>query len=486
MRIHTSWWILLGGLLGVMGCKKDPPITSVYNGFPVEIGEILVDNCAESGCHDAGARDRAGILSLAGWEQVFAGGSAGSAVVPGQPEYSWLFSFANTDSSLGLVEPATSYSRPVLTTDQLQTLHDWIAAGAPNIDGDLWFSENENRGKIYVLNQGCDRVAVLDRDTRQILKYVDVGQIEGFTESPHMIKTSPDGAYWYVVFLALNGTIEKYRASDDSFVGSIQIGISDWNSISISPDGNYAFVAAYTGAKVQIADLQNMTALPVGITLGERGHGTAVHPDFTSVYITQQDRSRLYKLSFTDPMNPDQLDEICLTPGCGPSAVPKKPYGIAFTPDGSRYFVTCQGEGEVAVLNTANDSLLATIEVGDLPSEIAFDPIRGRAFITCEEDISTFPNQPERRGSVAVIDYNSLTLETVLYTGFQPHGIATDADARVAYVAHRNLVPSGPDPHHTSVCGRNGYVTLIDLNTLEVVDEYAQEVVKDPYSVAVR
>ena len=60
------------------------------------------------------------------------------------------------------------------------------------------------------------------------------------------------------------------------------------------------------GQPVQVADLENMTALPIAISVQERGHGTAIHPDFTSAYITQQDRSRLYKLSFTDPMNPDQ------------------------------------------------------------------------------------------------------------------------------------------------------------------------------------
>ena len=83
-----------------------------------------------------------------------------------------------------------------------------------------------------------------------------------------------------------------------------------------------------------------------------------------------------------------------MAPNCQPTAGELKPYEVAFTPDGGRYLVSCQGQGEVVVLNTANDSILATIDVGDYPSEITFDPIMGRAFVTCEEDISSFPANP--------------------------------------------------------------------------------------------
>jgi hypothetical protein len=37
-----------------------------------------------------------------------------------------------------------------------------------------------------------------------------------------MIRTSPDGQYWYVVFVA-NNILQKYKTSDDSFVGEVNL-----------------------------------------------------------------------------------------------------------------------------------------------------------------------------------------------------------------------------------------------------------------------
>ncbi|MBK8415707.1 MAG: hypothetical protein IPL22_15130 [Bacteroidetes bacterium] len=72
--------------------------------------------------------------------------------------------------------------------------------------------------------------------------------------------------------------------------------------------------------------------------------------------------------------------------------------------------------------------------------------------------------------------------------GYQPHGLAVDEVEGVVFVANRNTPTSGgPAPHHTSSCGgRNGYMTLINLNTLELDDDFKMELSVDPYSVMVK
>jgi hypothetical protein len=59
------------------------------------------------------------------------------------------------------------------------------------------------------------------------------------------------------------------------------------------------------------------------------------------------------------------------------------------------------------------------------------------------------------------------------------------------FVANRNQTTGGPAPHHSSNCGgKNGYITFIDMNTLELVPYGTSfkkvEVSVDPYSIAVR
>jgi hypothetical protein len=77
---------------------------------------------------------------------------------------------------------------------------------------------------------------------------------------------------------------------------------------------------------------------------------------------------------------------------------------------------------------------------------------------------------------------------------FQPHGIAVDEASGKAFVASLNYDPNGPAPHHPGGCsGRNGFMTAIDLNTLEYVNFfvsdlqfsylYKTELLSFPYSV---
>jgi hypothetical protein len=83
---------------------------------------------------------------------------------------------------------------------------------------------------------------------------------------------------------------------------------------------------------------------------------------------------------------------------------------------------------------------------------------------------------------------NTLEVIKELQDGlYEPHGIAVMEEEGYVVVASRNVDTNGPAPHHTSDCGgRNGYLKLIDLNTLEFVSGYRTEVSVDPYSVVAR
>jgi hypothetical protein len=105
------------------------------------------------------------------------------------------------------------------------------------------------------------------------------------------------------------------------------------------------------------------------------------------------------------------------------------------------------------------------------------------------------------KGSVFVYDYQAghlLPINNTATQGFtrvyQPHGIAVDETSGLAFVASLNYSTTGPAPHHPSGCtGRNGFMTAIDLNTLEYVNYfvpdlgfgylYKTELLSFPYSV---
>jgi DNA-binding beta-propeller fold protein YncE len=461
------------------GCKKDKPDPDPVpfnNGcYPPEIAEIIVRKCATAGCHNTISKDAASGLDLTTWETMFQGNRNGATTIPYRSDQSTLFYFINTDTTLGVVQlPTMPYNATPLTTAEILTIRNWIDAGAPNCNGEIKFSGNPNRKKFYVANQGCDIVGVHDAVTKVVMRYIDVGNSPAI-ESPHMIKVSPDGQYWYVAFINSN-VLQKYRTSDDTFVAEANITQGAWNTFAMSPDGTKAWVVDFSSTgRVAYVDLVNMELKLLYTDPGffNNPHGSAVSPDGNTLYVTGQIGNVIYKWDVTNPLAPD-YETININNSGGLNA---DPHELAFSPDGSRYFLSCQTRNEIRVFNSADDSFISAIPTATNPLEMAFSPSKGYLFVSCEGG-----------NAVTVIDYTNLSHVKDIIVGFQPHGLAVDELKSQVYVANRNT-PSGggPAPHHTSACGgRNGYLTIIDMNTLNLVPGFKMELSVDPYSVTVR
>ena len=463
------------------GCKYEKGNPN-YNGFPNEIGQLFFAKCSTPGCHSDASKDAAAGLSMASWDKLFEGGRSSAVVIPFRNGYSTLFSFCNTFSDLGVRNiPTMPYSKEYLSRKEVVLLKNWIDAGAVDREGFVKFSDNPSRKKFYVANQGCDVVTVFDQETLLPMRYINVGNSTAI-ESPHDIKVSPDGQYWYVVLLQGN-SLQKYRTSDDSYVGEALLGVKDWNTITISEDGSTAYIVDF-GSSGDIAKV-DLNSLTVTHNIGfNYPHGSCLNPAGDTLYVTQQTNSnKIYKIPVNDFSAYVEVNLFTSLP-----ATFLNSHTVDFSPDGTKYFVTCQGTSEVRVFKQGTDQLLAVIPVGGFPSEMDMSETHNYLFVACEEDTITFPG---KRGSIAIIDMANNSLISTIYTGWQPHGISVDDDKNMVYVANRNKTNGGPAPHHTSECaGKNGYVTFIDMNTLTLLkagtSDKKIEVSVDPYEITVR
>ena len=258
-------WNIIWNLLFVIlififsSCKKDIPFSS-STVYPPEINKIILTHCAVSGCHNDQSKDAVGGLSFENWETMMKGGRNGAVVIPYSPGESPMFIFTNTDEALGPAAlPTMPYGKDPLTHDQVLTIKNWISSGAPNGNGFVKFSDNPDRKKVYITNQGCDLVAVMDMESNLVMRYIPVGSSAAVKESPHALRVSPDGKYWYVSFTA--GTVvQKFSASDDRFAGEAMLGSGSWNAMIISPDGTKALVVDWSAAgSFVVLDLNTMT-----------------------------------------------------------------------------------------------------------------------------------------------------------------------------------------------------------------------------------
>lgn len=471
-------------LIFIITCTKDKGI--IDSGYPPEISKIIVNKCATAGCHTQTSKEGAAGLSLETWDQLFEGDRNGAACIPYSHEYSTLFLFTNTYADLGVTNtPTMPYNKPVLSREEVITLRDWIDAGAPNSAGEIAFSGNANRKKVYVTNRGCDVVTVFDAATRLQMRFIEVGGSPQI-ESPHMVKVSPDGKYWYVVFSDFDngGRIQKFNAVNDEKVSELILGSGRWSNLSISSDSQYGFAVDWdSDGKIAYIDLDQMTLLSGSPWPGfYDAYGCALNTGGDTLYVAASSGNYIHKVPVFDHLSAEKISLNPPQPWSPTSLF--NPFHIALSPDNQYYYVTCQESNEVRVMRVSDDTIHQVIQTGSFPQEMCFSKTKPYLFVTCELD-SAPPGTS--RGSVCVIDYTSNTVIATLRLNMsEPHGIAVDDVNGLVYVANRNL-NAGFDPHHLSNCGgTNGFVSFIDLNTLQVISEKRIEVATDPYSVAVR
>src|SRR5690606_17130157 len=111
-----------------------------------------------------------------------------------------------------------------------------IETGAADINGNIPFATDAStRQKIYLTMQGCDMVAVIDAQTKVVMRYIEVGKTPAI-ENPHCVRVSSDGRFAYVSFLG-GDYIQKINTETDAVVDELQVGIGSWNVFLLSPDG---------------------------------------------------------------------------------------------------------------------------------------------------------------------------------------------------------------------------------------------------------
>ncbi|MFM7015615.1 MAG: hypothetical protein ACKOX3_04735 [Bacteroidota bacterium] len=477
-------------LFPISSCRYDVYEAPVVSNYPDNVGTIITGKCATSGCHNEISSAGAANLDLTTWESMYRGTNNGAVVIPKRPDFSTLLYFTNTDSTKGLVvQPTMPLNSAALSDLEYQTLKTWIEDGAKSKDGVEMFPNDANRKKYYITNQGCDVVSVMDAKKKVVMSMVDVGQTPGATppESPHNVKVTPDGKYWATVYLK-SDIVQLFSTVSDELVKTIPIGngiAGGWNTISLSKNSKFGYAVDYDGGRVAIVDFDNGTSQTIGpfpstgatINL----HGSALNATDDTLYVTYQESSKLVKIPLGDPSN---YEDVNLNP-IGPdySATSLKPHEIIFAPDYSKYFVTCQDVNQVRVFDAATDQLIKVIPVGVYPLEFAMSAEHNLLFVTNMEDVTFLPDV---KGSVSVIDIVGLTEIKKVKVGWQPHGIAIDKANDCVIVANRNFT-GGPAPHHASACaGKNGYLSKIDMVTLEKDNSFKPELSVDPYSVAVK
>jgi YVTN family beta-propeller protein len=105
--------------------------------------------------------------------------------------------------------------------------------------------------------------------------------------------------------------------------------------------------------------------------------------------------------------------------------VGNRPIGVAFTPNGSRVYVANSGSDSVSVIDTATNTVIANVAVGSFPQGLAITPNGSHVYV-----VDTNSN------SLSVIETRTNTVIATVEVGMGPEGIAITPDGARVYVAN--------------------------------------------------
>jgi DNA-binding beta-propeller fold protein YncE len=477
--MFRSAFIISSVLLLFSSCKKDVGAVN-YGDFPADVGRIMGNTCATSGCHDAKSYMGAAELDLSTWKNMFKGSNSGSPVIPFNSKFSSLCYFINTYSDLGAQNvPTMPLNKSPLSHDQVKLIKDWIDVGAPDVNGNIRWGDDPNRRKLYATNQGCDMVTVFDSQTQLPIRFIEVGNQPGPIEVPHQVKVSPDGKFWYVNFINAD-ILQKYSCADDKLIAEIPMvagggALGSWNTMAITKDGKKAFCVSLNGRITCVDLVNNRIAKSVG--MGDSPHAVALSADESKLYVGASGGNYIQAWDTTLTAY-TQLSLDGNAPGTSTMIAPHDMYLDSAS---NNLVVTCQNSDDLRVFSIAANTVIATIHVGTFPQEIVYYKTTSNFFVTCMNDVTGAGTM----GSVYKIE-NGSWATTSVPCGYLPHGICVDDKKKTIYVASRNIVASGPAQHHTSICaGRNGFVNYIDINSF-TVQKKKFELSVDPYYISLR
>jgi YVTN family beta-propeller protein len=229
----------------------------------------------------------------------------------------------------------------------------------------------------------------------------------------------------------------------------------------------FAYVANFISNNVSVIDTaaNPPSELRQRIRVGEGPSAVAVAPDGTHVYVTNTPDGTVSVIDTAD-------NTLVAT-----VRVRFHPVGVAVSPDGTRVYVSNSLDGTVSVINTANPrrpSLERTIQVGDTSGgAIAVTPNGRYLYVGCHGfAVYDTANNYTR---VALVTRNAI-LEGFVASpdGTRIYGVSPQDHTFVAINTATNAVATVtvPNPRAVAVTpdGQRAYVTNITPNIVSVID----------------
>lgn len=255
---------------------------------------------------------------------------------------------------------------------------------------------------VYVGNQADSSVSVISVATREVITTIE-GMPVG--DEPGGIAITPSGEYAYVA--GGNNVVSVINTSNNEIYTNITVaGSSELKAVAITPNGAYAYVGDQGVYKVFVIEIAtNTVSATIDFPDSYLPETIAITPDGAYAYVTLAGTGN--EVAVIETANNTVVADISVGMG---------PVGIAITPDGSYAYVANINSNDIFVIQVSDNTVVATIPLSDFPSP--------RAVAITSDGAYAYVGLAEAAG-VAVIETANNTVIATVSVGSLPGGIVT-------------------------------------------------------------
>lgn len=317
--------------------------------------------------------------------------------------------------------------------------------------------------QIFVSNEKSNDITVIDGADLKVIATVPVGK------RPRGIHASPDNRHVYV---AVSGTPIESPPPLDAQGNPIFQHRKDAGGADKDDDDDDA-AADKAADGIAIVDVEQLESTGK-LNGGSDPEEFALSHDGSRIYASNEDTKTASVVNIAS----GKVERILL--------VSQEPEGVATTPDGRHFFVTCETGGDIFVYDTEKFDNTGHFKVSPRPRSVDFLPAGDIAFVPSESvgelnviDVAaarvlktiTLPagSRPMkvrvaaagdrvyvsngRAGTISVIDAHSYALLDTIRVGTRPWGLALSPDGKYLYSAN----------------GPSNDISVVDLSTDEEI-----------------
>ncbi|MBI2915527.1 MAG: hypothetical protein HYY07_01555 [Elusimicrobia bacterium] len=309
---------------------------------------------------------------------------------------------------------------------KLKVIVSSFIIGAVSIVSAEMPSTNQDSQRLFVANQDSDYVSVIDLDTMQVAKKIDLDTLS----ASHMTMawSGKDGQKLLVTMTGRN-EIAIIDVAKGIVEAKLPVGRSP-EHFAIEKNKDYPDYFAYIGniddGSISVIDLGSNQEIK-RITGFHEPHGVTFNQDASKAYIANFGAHRIdvvdtSKHAISKQISVGDAYQVAMK---NPSRYLSEIKGIAnvtLTPDGKLGYAADGDSNQVAVIDTQNDSLVKTIPVGEEP---------WRAYGSPDGKWMLVPNNGDE--TVSVIDTQKNQIKTSFPAGGTITGINFVLGGKKAY-----------------------------------------------------